>query len=178
MNDLAQRRLHLVRHGEPIVNSRRPPADWALAPSAPAAVRRWAISHPLPQDAAWFTSPERRALETAQLLHSAPFTVVDDLREAGRSWIDTGFDAAVARAFACVDEPAREGWESGRQVMDRVRAAVDTILARTGGDVVLVGHGTAWTLLVSAWTKAPPDLAAWRALKMPGVWTLRMPEQR
>jgi hypothetical protein len=35
--------------------------------------------------------------------------------------------------------------------------------------VVLVGHGTAWTLLASELTGRPPDLARWAALRLPDV---------
>jgi len=38
-----------------------------------------------------------------------------------------------------------------------------------GEDVVLVGHGTAWTVLVSALTRRPPDLDRWRTLAMPDL---------
>jgi broad specificity phosphatase PhoE len=40
------------------------------------------------------------------------------------------------------------------------------------GPVVLVGHGTAWTMLAAELTGAPPDLEAWAALAMPDVWVL------
>jgi len=43
---------------------------------------------------------------------------------------------------------------------------------RGPGDVVLVGHGTAWTLLVAELTGEPPDLERWRSLGMPDVITV------
>jgi len=42
-------------------------------------------------------------------------------------------------------------------------------------DVVLAGHGTAWTLLVSELTGTAPDLEAWAMLRMSDVWTLTLP---
>jgi broad specificity phosphatase PhoE len=39
-------------------------------------------------------------------------------------------------------------------------------------DVVLVGHGTAWTLLVSELSGEPPDLERWARLAMPDVWVV------
>jgi broad specificity phosphatase PhoE len=46
--------------------------------------------------------------------------------------------------------------------------AVAAILDRHHHDeVVLVGHGTAWTLLRSALSGEPPDLAWWAALGLP-----------
>lgn len=35
--------------------------------------------------------------------------------------------------------------------------------------MVLVGHGTAWTLLVAELTGSPADLARWDTLAMPDV---------
>lgn len=46
------------------------------------------------------------------------------------------------------------------------------LVAHPGDDVVLVGHGTAWTVLVAALTGRPPDLDAWAALRMPDVWVV------
>ena len=40
---------------------------------------------------------------------------------------------------------------------------------------MLVGHGTAWTLLVSELSGTAPDLEAWAMLRMPDVWTLTLP---
>jgi broad specificity phosphatase PhoE len=39
-------------------------------------------------------------------------------------------------------------------------------------DVVLVGHGTAWTVLVAELTGRPPDLARWESLAMPDLITV------
>jgi broad specificity phosphatase PhoE len=36
-------------------------------------------------------------------------------------------------------------------------------------DVVLVGHGTAWTLLVADLTGRDPDLTRWASLGMPDL---------
>jgi broad specificity phosphatase PhoE len=51
-----------------------------------------------------------------------------------------------------------------------VTTAVEGILDQhPGHDVVLVGHGTAWTLVRSALTGEPPDLDAWVRLSLPDV---------
>ncbi len=55
----------------------------------------------------------------------------------------------------------------------RLVPAVRRILDVHGGDaVVLVGHGTAWTLLAAELTGEPPDLERWRSLGMPDVITV------
>lgn len=163
--------LHLVRHGRPTMTPGVPAAEWDLDPAAYDDV--WALrsSGRLPARAAWFTSPEPKAVQTAQLLTDARVGVLPDLREHERSavWVDD-FPHVVRRAFAAPDEPAVPGWEPLVACRDRVVPAVRRVLDVHGDDdVVLVGHGTAWTLVVADLTGAAPDLARWAALAMPDV---------
>lgn len=53
--------------------------------------------------------------------------------------------------------------------MPAVRRILDV---HDADDVVLVGHGTAWTLLVSHLTGRPPDLDRWESMEMPDVLTV------
>ena len=70
-------------------------------------------------------------------------------------------------------EPAAPGWEPLAAAATGVLAAVRPILAaHAGEDVVLVGHGTAWTVLAAELTGEPPDLDRWAALRMPDVFTV------
>lgn len=131
----------------------------------------------LPEHAAWFCSPETRAVETAQLLTEREVGVLPDLREHERTaeWIED-FPAAVRRAFERPDEPAVAGWEPLADCRDRVVRAVRRVLeVHAGKEVVLVGHGTAWTLVVGELTGRPPDLDAWESLAMPDVLTVPAP---
>ncbi|KRE94688.1 hypothetical protein ASG76_09785 [Nocardioides sp. Soil774] len=166
--------LHLVRHGRPLVVPDVPAAEWDLDPAAYDDV--WALRSGgrLPTRAAWFSSPEPKAMQTAQLLTDADVGVLPDLREHERTgeWVED-FTAAVRRAFAVPEEPAVAGWEPLTTCRDRVVPAVRRVLDVHGDDdVVLVGHGTAWTLVVAALTGEPPDLARWEALEMPDVIVL------
>ncbi|MCD4524803.1 histidine phosphatase family protein [Nocardioides sp. cx-173] len=164
--------LHLVRHGRPLVDRTRPAAEWELDPAGFDDV--WALreSGRLPEDAAWFCSPEPKAVATAQLLTEGDVGIVEDLREQVRDstdWLDD-HDAVVRLAFAQPDRPAHPGWEPLATCRDRTLTAVRRILdVHAGEDVVLVGHGTAWTLVVAGLTGAPPDLVRWAALAMPDV---------
>lgn len=164
--------LFLVRHGRPLVRRGRPAAEWELDPAGFDDV--WALreSGRLPQYAAWFSSPEPKATATAQLLTEGDVGVLDDLREHERTsgeWLDD-FDAVVRRAFAEPDRSAHPGWEPLAACRDRVVPAVRRILdVHAGEDVVLVGHGTAWTVAVAALTGSAPDLDRWAALLMPDV---------
>jgi broad specificity phosphatase PhoE len=101
--------------------------------------------------------------------------VVEDLREHDRSGttLVPDFADAVGEAFASPHSAARPGWEPIIRTRSRVVNAARKILAEhPGRDVVLVGHGTAWTLLAAALTGTEPDLERWRSLAMPDVITV------
>jgi broad specificity phosphatase PhoE len=167
--------LFLVRHGRPRVERDRPAAEWELDPAGFDDV--WALreSGRLPEDAAWFCSPEPKAVGTAQLLTEGDVGILDELREHVRDssdWVED-FDAVVRRAFAEPDLSAHPGWEPLAACRDRVLPAVRRILeVHARQDVVLVGHGTAWTLVVAGLTGTAPDLDRWAALAMPDVLVL------
>jgi broad specificity phosphatase PhoE len=168
--------LHLVRHGRPLIVPGVPAAEWDLDPAAYDDV--WALrsSGRLPTRAAWFTSPEPKAIGTAQLLTDADVGVLPDLREHERSgeWIGD-FPGAVRRAFEAPDAPAVPGWEPLAACRERVVTVVRRVLdAHAGEDVVLVGHGTTWTLVVAELTGHPADLDRWAALAMPDVITVEV----
>jgi broad specificity phosphatase PhoE len=165
--------LYLVRHGRPLIDRTRPAHEWPLDPAYADDVR--AARPLLPPHAAWFSSPEPKALATAHLLTDGPVEVVADLREHERhstDWVDD-FESVVRRAFDHPELPAYAGWEPLARTRTRVATAVAGILDRHPvHNVVLVGHGTAWTLLRAVVTGAPPDLEWWRRLSMPDVQSL------
>ncbi len=164
--------LFLVRHGRSLPRPGEPPHRWELDPAGFDDV--WALreSGRLPARAGWFCSPEPKAVATAQLLTESDIGVLDELREHVRDtadWVDD-FPGTVERAFAAPDVPAYDGWEPLASCRDRLVPAVRRLLdVHADQDVVLVGHGTAWTLLVAELTGRPPDLARWRALAMPDL---------
>jgi broad specificity phosphatase PhoE len=166
--------LHLVRHGRPAIDRTRPAHDWPLDPAYAGDVR--ALRARLPVEADWFSSPEPKALATARLLTDGPVELVRDLREHERhstTWVED-FESVVRRAFSHPDEPAHAGWEPLSVTRRRVVSAVAAILDRQSDrapdrDVVLVGHGTAWTLVRAALLREEPDLTWWSRLAMPDV---------
>ncbi|WP_134767404.1 histidine phosphatase family protein [Nocardioides sp. 1609] len=169
-------RLHLVRHGRPSVDLDRPAHEWVLDPAGYDDV--WALRDRLPRRAAWYCSPEPRATETAQLLTDDGVGILDGLREHVRDstvWIED-LEGAVRDAFARPEVPVRDGWEPLALCRDRVVAAVEPILAaHAAADVVLVGHGTAWTVLAAVLTGTEPDLDRWARLTLPDVLVLDLP---
>ncbi len=166
--------LHLVRHGRPAMTPGVPAAEWDLDPEAYDDVWALRASGRLPARAAWFTSPEPKAVQTAQLLTDAQVGVLPDLHEHERTGERVeDFHGAVRRAFARPDEPAVAGWEPLAACRGRVVPAVRRVLDVHGDDdVVLVGHGTAWTLVVAELTGQPPDLDRWESLAMPDLLTV------
>jgi broad specificity phosphatase PhoE len=168
--------LHLVRHGRPAIVPGVPAAEWELDPSAYDDVWALRASGRLPLRGAWFASAEPKALQTAQLLTDAEVGVLPDLGEHVRSgeWLDD-FAGTVRRAFERPAEPAVDGWEPLDACRERVVPAVRRVLEVHGDeDVVLVGHGTAWTLVVADLTGEPPDLDRWSALAMPDLITVQV----
>ena len=164
--------LHLVRHGRPLIDPQRAASEWELDPEGFDDV--WALRDRLPSRASWFCSPEPKAQETAQLLTDGDVGIIDELREHERAagWLDD-FADRVRAAFAEPELVAAPGWEPMASLAARLVPAVRRILDVHGDDdVVLVGHGTAWTLLVAELTGHEPDLVRWTSLGMPDVITV------
>lgn len=125
--------------------------------------------------AAWYTSDEPKAVATAHQLTAGQVQEWPALREAHRfDWFATHeeFREAVLEAFSQPSRSARPGWEPLDDTRRRVSDAVSQIVDENGDDVVLVGHGTAWTLLLSELTGTAPDLTAWTKLRTPDLCTL------
>lgn len=173
--------LHLIRHGRPVVVPGTPAPRWELDPAHERDIAERAPRGTWSDDAAWFTSPEPKAARTAFLLAGRNVDVIDDLREHDRgegAWVKD-FQGAMAEAFAQPDSAARFGWETLSETRGRVVEAVREIVAACPGrDVVLVGHGTAWTLLAAELTGTEPDLERWRTLAMPGVIVVEIDDHR
>ena len=187
--------LHLVRHARSRPDPGRPPERWGLDPAGFPDLLELAASGRVPTGAPTYSSPEPKALATAHVLAHpdrpvdpgrahrcgcAAVTVVDELAEHRRRprWFDdpAEFRGTVRRAFADPGVAAVDEWEPLTRLRERLVPMVRRLLDRNPGtDVVLVGHGTAWTLLASELTGTAPDLDAWARLRMPDVWTLTLP---
>ena len=165
--------LILVRHAMPEVTPGLASTLWPL--SAAAREDCVLLAHALPPVLAplIYTSPERKALETAAVVAlRRGLEVVTDpgLREVDRpaTW-DDDYREAAARYLA---DGGRDGWEPAAAVRVRVAAAVERARARhPQGDLVVVGHGLALSLFLAG--AAAVDLVAfWRALTFPDAWRL------
>lgn len=168
--------LHLVRHGPPLIQPGRAASTWPLDPSRTSEVQQLLpVLRRRAPAAVWHSSDEPKAVATARLLTNEVVGTWPALREAHRSdWFATHeeFRAAVLNAF---DEPSRSvrpGWEPLDETRRRISTAVADIRDRDGDELVLVGHGTAWTLLISDITGCRPDLLAWSRLRVPDLCTV------
>ncbi len=167
--------LHLVRHGRPAIDNTTPARAWRLHVDARDDVQRLRDSGALPPRAIWYSSPEPKALETAVLLHPSELEVVGDLCEAERGPVWLGGDefvTSVRRSFESEDVPGAATWEPLAATRRRVVVAAGSVttqarVTKPGHDLVLVGHGTAWTLLVADLTGSAPDLDSWEQMTMP-----------
>ena len=171
-------RLTLVRHGRSAVDPTTAPHHWDLAPDAAPGLDALRGSGLLARDGQWYSSPEPKAVATAAALTGRTVVEVDDLREAERpaTWYDDTAEwvAVVRRSMTVPDESAAPGWEPATATRRRVVRAVRGMLDDPDrpAELVLVGHGTAWTLLIAELTAREPDLAAWERMTMPDVAVL------
>ena len=133
------------------------------------------LAHHLSSDVgpAAYTSDERKALETAQVigLRRGLRVVVDDrFAEVDRptTW-DDDYRAQAARYLGDRAEP---GWEPRDRVVARFSAGVAAAIeASAAADIVIVNHGLALSLYVASVTTIDV-VPFWQALTFPDAWRL------
>jgi broad specificity phosphatase PhoE len=171
--------LHLIRHGRPLVDASVAASAWRLSADNEPLVAL-AAAPDLPRSGRWVSSSEPKAIDTALRLRALLGLPSDDLqqtaalREMRRPavWTDAAaFGHLVERSLANPAEPAAAGWETAASVLDRVHSEAvrrcEESLEDGDQDIVLVGHGTAWSLLVAAITNQAVDLSTWQRMRMP-----------
>lgn len=133
------------------------------------------LAHALPRDVApriW-TSDERKARETADVLAlrlGLDVHVDARLAEVDRPTIwDREYRDVAAAYLAGTVEP---GWESPEAVRARFREAVDeAVVDAAGKEVIIVDHGLAMALWAS--TVVSMDIVEWwRVLTFPDAWRI------
>ena len=142
-------RLYLVRHAAVTVRRDRPPADWHLSPEGRAGVAALADESCWANVSRLCTSPEPKAVATAQRIaarHGLPVVIERDLRETdGRAWTEPARHRELVRRYLAGE--AVDAWEPRAAALDRVRSCIDAIVQRHAGeDAAVVSHGLVLTL--------------------------------
>ena len=174
--------LILVKHSLPEILPTLPANQWHLSEAGRARCGLLADQLAIYAPAILVSSPEPKALETAQLVAQRMHTrvqVVDGLHEHDRSntaWLGPEqFDGAVA-AFFQHPEVLVLGRETARQAAERFARSVATVTSwSTEQNIVVVTHGTVLSLFVACATGLEP-FALWKRLGLPSFVVLRWPQ--
>jgi len=155
-------RLIFTTHPEVTIDPLVPVERWRLSDVGLARMRRFAESPVVADVTSVWASTEAKAIEAAGIL-AARFGIgvaVDhDLGENDRR--STGFlppaeFEQVTDAFFASPQQSIRGWERAVDAQQRVRRALDRILARHGsGDIAVVAHGAIGTLLLCSYRQQP-----------------------
>lgn len=172
--------LILARHSLPEIEKDRPAHEWKLSDEGRSRAERLADDLARYRPAGLFSSPEPKALETAQILSKrldVPVSVVDGLHEHVRSQVPflsrMEFETAVREFFERPDAPVF-GSETADAAHERFSKSVLSILAgNEDGTAMIVSHGTVMALFVSRLT-GQPAFPLWSALGIPGFMILDM----
>jgi len=168
--------LILVRHAHVAVDPTIPSREWRLSAEGRAATAVLATDPALAGVAVVASSPERKAMSTAEMLAAGrPIVPVPDLRELDRrslGWVGDGadYEAMVDEIFRRPDESVR-GCEPATAAQMRVIKAIDDLVAAHHGEkVVVVSHGLVLSLYVAHLNGAdqlPIDI--WRHIAFPDL---------
>lgn len=147
----------LVRHAQPEVDPGVAAVDWTLSASGRSQATMLAARiRPLMPDAI-FTSPERKARETAEILGAAlqlAVRVVPEFREHDRQGVPYlhapgEFEECIRRVFA-FPQQCGFGNESGEAALARFRCGVRQVVQLGARRPVVVSHGTVLSLYIAA----------------------------
>lgn len=159
-------RLVLVRHGMPDIVEGVPSVDWHLSAAGHEAALRLAGKLGEFRFDGIVTSPEPKAIGTAEAIasrHNLPVSIDPDLAEHHRRSVGylprIEIEEGIAYLFARPDERVF-GDETAFQALARFSTAIDWL---SGNDAVAVTHGTSLTLYVSRRTGIEPR-PFWRNL--------------
>lgn len=176
------RQLVLVKHAQPILEPSTPPRTWTLGPDGEEGARRLARALAGYAPFALASSPEPKALRTAEIVAAADGVAVrvhDDLREFDRPALPLmsredhrRLNAAI---FSDPDRPAL-GTESAAAALARFGRGIHAAIEESGAveTLVVITHGTVLTLLTAAHNDIDP-LELWSRLACPSYVVLLLP---
>ena len=171
--------LYLVRHAEVLLRGDLAMTSWQLSPTGQQQARDLARSHAWRDLTLIASSPEAKAVATAQPIADASrldLRIEPDLHE-----VDRGTTPLVsrseydARGAAHVAAPNARvgGWEPADAARKRAVACIDGLTGEASGDVCVVSHGLVLSHYLAHLRDLPsPDLHEWRAIPLPGIATV------
>jgi broad specificity phosphatase PhoE len=170
------RRLFLIRHAETKPDPTVPPDHWMLSSTGMRAAQALLSSDERAEIQLVASSPEWKALMTAQALDAGGSIVqVEDLRELNRG--PAGWFSNKAEYVALVEEILRSpaesirGCEPAAQAQERIVHAIDGLLnGQLTHSVAVVSHGIVLGLYMAHLrSEAVADVALWRRLRFPDL---------
>jgi broad specificity phosphatase PhoE len=164
-------RLVLMRHAQPFVADGTPAHQWPLTDEgrrdAAALGRRLADGS---TSTIVFTSPERKARETASLAFpSITAHVREQLSEVKRPWYAKSDEFAEAVAHYLSGEVI-EGWERREDVIDRLGWLKAD--ATSSERMVIVSHGVLLTTWLNHERGLEDPFRFWSNLRVPDAWEI------
>ncbi|MFZ0248451.1 MAG: phosphoglycerate mutase family protein [Acidimicrobiales bacterium] len=164
-------RLLLVRHAEPLTTGETPGTEWPLTQQGrkDASVLGTNLTG-LSSSARVWTSPERRARETAEL--AFPLAVAHarvQLCEVKKPWYASADEVTDATHKYLKGEVVR-GWERREDVIGRIAQLKSDFGAWE--TLVLVSHGVFLTIWVDQEIRLDDPFSFWTDLRMPDAWEL------
>ena len=160
----------LLRHAEPLMTDGTPAAQWPLTDQGrkDASALGRSLANKWTSATVW-TSPERRASETAALAGpSVAILVREQLREVMKPWYVTAEERSNAAARYLNGETVH-GWEHRDDVVARI-ALLEPDLSSARDDLIIVSHG----LLLTTWLYHQIGLEDpykfWSDLRIPDAW--------
>ena len=174
--------LVLVRHSLPEIDPAVPADQWRLSEKGRHLAETLADRLACYEPSAIMTSPEPKAVETAEIVAGrtgTPVELADGLREHDRrNEAFLGSQAEFEERMALLFEnPGRLvfGQETADEAFSRFSQAVFEMIDRhPEDDTVMVTHGTVMTLFLSQAVGLAP-LPFWRGLGMPSFAVMSVP---
>ena len=171
--------LVLVRHTAVTLVEGLAPSEWPASPAGVAEAERLASAPVFSALAAIASSPERKALATAEPIArrlGLEVVVEPDLREVGRPpGPIVSAEEIGRRVRAYLDEGRLDGWEPATAARERVDACIARLRRTADGPLAVVSHGLLLTLLrrdtAGLWESMPlPAVAIGPSSQAVGPW--------
>ena len=180
---MTPQRVVLVRHGTPDIEKSVPAAEWQLSACGRDATITLARNLRDYVFDAIATSPEPKAMGTAEVIASqlGPAVEIDQgfsehLRRSVGFLTQEDLATAIARLFKHPDNLVF-GEETASQAYARFCAALERQSARSAHDILVVTHGTIMSIYLSRIQSIDP-FPLWRSLNMPAAEILERGKMR